>query len=207
MTPSPDNQKRTYHHGNLRASLLSAVVDLARESGISAVTMRSVAARTGVSESAAYHHFRGKSDLLAAAAVNGFKLFAEYLETAVSARSSSGGDPAIGLAEGYVKFAAEDPGAYELIFGRHVVEEGIDQRDDAREAGGATIEIALNALSASLEHRGKKTPINEVFPMVRAVLHGVVELANEQEIQRDMSVDQMSAFATRTVDTLLNGLE
>lgn len=50
-----------YHHGNLRAALLAAAVDLVRESGPAALTLSQASRRVGVSANAAYHHFEGLS--------------------------------------------------------------------------------------------------------------------------------------------------
>lgn len=206
-TRRAETRKRAYHHGDLREALLASVLEIARDSGVASVTMRRVARMTGVSESAAYHHFNGKPDLLAAGAQRVFGRFADALERGLTAHVDRGEDPAIGLSEGYVTFALDEPGSYQLIFGRHVVEAGLDTRDEVRAAGGRTVEIALSGLAKSLEMRNKTVSAEEVFPMVRAVLHGVVSLANEDELEVDMSADRVVALAARTVDTLLNGLE
>lgn len=183
---------------------MKTVLEIARESGVSGVTMRQVAARTGVSESAAYHHFDSKADLLAAGALLAFGHFTDALRDGVNAHR--GGDPVIGLSAGYVTFALGDPGAYQLIFGRHVVDAGLDTRQDVRTAGGATIELAYSALGESLKNRNKQTSAEEAFPMVRAILHGVVALVTENELEVDMPTERAVRLATRTVDALLNGL-
>lgn len=199
--------RRSYHHGDLRASLLENVIDVARESGVDGVTMRTVAARSGVSESAAYHHFANKADLLGAAAARAFGEFTDALGRGVGERVADGGDPAIGLAEGYVGFALGDPGAYQLIFGRHVADTAIDTRDDVREAGGASIQVALDAIGRSLANRGSEASPEEVFPMVRAVLHGVVSLVAENELEQNMPTNHAVQLATRAIDAMLNGLD
>ena len=47
-----------------RDAILEATLDLAEEGGLGAVSMRSVAARLGVTPMALYHHVRDKDDLL-----------------------------------------------------------------------------------------------------------------------------------------------
>ncbi|GAA4985206.1 TetR/AcrR family transcriptional regulator [Kitasatospora paranensis] len=59
---------RTYHHGNLREALVDAGVALARGGGPQAVVLRAVSREAGVSHNAAYRHFTGHEDLLAAVA-------------------------------------------------------------------------------------------------------------------------------------------
>ena len=199
--------RRAYHHGDLRGTLLRTVLDVARENGVAGVTMRSVAARSGVSESAAYHHFGGKADLLAAAAVIAFGDFSAALKTGIDSQTGDKRDPALGLADGYVRFALGDPGGYQLIFGRHIVEAGLDTREDVRAVGGESIEIALSALAESLSAREKRTSAGEVFPLVRAVMHGVVALISESELGENVPIEDAVALAWKGVDALLNGVD
>ena len=63
----------TYHHENLRETLLSAAISLIGEVGPTAFTLREVARRAGVSHNAPYRHFRNREDLLAAVASQGFR--------------------------------------------------------------------------------------------------------------------------------------
>ena len=63
---------RSYHHGNLKQALLEASLNLIREVGPGAFTLREVARRAGVSHNAPYRHFRDKEELLAALAAEGF---------------------------------------------------------------------------------------------------------------------------------------
>jgi AcrR family transcriptional regulator len=46
------NDKPRYHHGDLRNALLKAGLDILEEDGSSALSLRAVAARAGVSRSA-----------------------------------------------------------------------------------------------------------------------------------------------------------
>ena len=54
--------KAPYHHGDLRAALLSAAMDLLEEDGGS-LSLRAVARRAGVSPAAPYRHFADKEAL------------------------------------------------------------------------------------------------------------------------------------------------
>lgn len=56
---------KSYHHGNLRAALIEAAVERAREGGPEAVALREVARTVGVSHNAAYRHFAHRDHLLA----------------------------------------------------------------------------------------------------------------------------------------------
>src|ERR1700754_291426 len=78
--------RRTYHHGDLRRTLISTALALVEEQDVSILTLREVARRAGVTHSAPYHHFPTKDALLAALAEDGFRvLYTEQLQAAAKA--------------------------------------------------------------------------------------------------------------------------
>ncbi len=68
---------RSYHHGDLRASLLDAAEALLEAAPERQLTLREVAKSAGVSHAAPYHHFASLADLLAAIAARGFARLAK----------------------------------------------------------------------------------------------------------------------------------
>jgi AcrR family transcriptional regulator len=105
---------------DLREAILQASLQLGTEIGEEGVTMRAIAARLGVSATALYQHFDGKSAILRAIRFYGFDLLEARLEPA-----HRDPDPVERLrAEciGYIHFARENPWLYRLLF----VEEQLD---------------------------------------------------------------------------------
>ncbi|MGL4176028.1 MAG: TetR/AcrR family transcriptional regulator [Dermatophilaceae bacterium] len=110
-----------YHHGNLRAALLEAGVELAREHGPDGVVLREVARRTSVSHNAAYRHFAHREALLAEIAAHG----AAQLEAAMVRRLETVPDDAPAprarrrlreIGRAYVEFALAEPGLFAVSF-------------------------------------------------------------------------------------------
>ena len=200
------NRGGSYHHGDLRQALLEATIEIAREKGLAAITMRSVSARAGVSEAAPYHHFSNKADLLAAAATLAFRHFGDAIAAGAEAARAAGDEPILGGTEGYVRFALTNVGEYQLLFGRHIAELSLDTRDEVRAAGRASIEVALDALAEALRLRNSPVSSDEAFPLLRAILHGTASLVHEKELGPDTSVDEAVALAQRAVGALLDGL-
>jgi AcrR family transcriptional regulator len=108
--------RERYHHGDLRAALIEAGLDLLREVGPAALSLRAAARKAGVSAMAPYRHFADKDDLLAAVAAHGFRLFGGAL--AGSSAAQAGANDAL-RAQGvaYVRFATAEPALFRLMFG------------------------------------------------------------------------------------------
>jgi AcrR family transcriptional regulator len=103
--------KPTYHHGDLRRALIAAAVEAIGESGPTAVSLRDLARRAGVSHAAPTHHFRDKAGLLTAVAAEGYDLLASEL---AAARVGSGSFLDLGVA--YVRFALAHRAHFEVMF-------------------------------------------------------------------------------------------
>jgi AcrR family transcriptional regulator len=100
---------RPYHHGDLRAALLAAAAAEIVDVGSSAMSLRKVAARAGVTHPAAAHHFGDKRGLLTALAVEGHRALAEAL---AAARPRG----MVALGEAYLRFAHEHRAWFEVMF-------------------------------------------------------------------------------------------
>ncbi|MFV0632776.1 TetR/AcrR family transcriptional regulator [Demequina sp.] len=112
---------RTYHHGDLRAALVEAGLDLARGGGVDAVTVREVTRVAGVSPTAAYRHFDDHRSLVVAVALAAQDRLAETMTARVAAVSPDQPGPADaalarlrGVGLGYIEFALAEPGWFEL---------------------------------------------------------------------------------------------
>jgi AcrR family transcriptional regulator len=114
-----DARPRPYHHGDLPAALVRAGVELAREGGPQALTLRAATRRAGVSAGAAYRHFASHEDLTFAVGAVGLASLARAIErrqdlvTGVSEPVLAEGMlSAVGL--GYIDFALDEPGLFEV---------------------------------------------------------------------------------------------
>ncbi|MGX9418016.1 TetR/AcrR family transcriptional regulator [Vibrio sp. WJH972] len=108
-------KKNNYHHGNLREAVLEAAHKLLELEGIKSITFRRIAKEVGVSQNAPYSHFKDKTALLEALAVDGFQgLLDSMRENSVSLSTPSDYLQAIG--KGYVTYALSNPALFKLMF-------------------------------------------------------------------------------------------
>jgi AcrR family transcriptional regulator len=110
-------KKRAYHHGNLRTELLDTAIAELASSGAAALSLRALARRVGVSQTAPYRHFADKEALLAAMAVRGYAGLLDALHRA--GEEAAGAPPAqlAAFAHAYVNYAADNPALFKLMFG------------------------------------------------------------------------------------------
>jgi len=100
-------KKAGYHHGNLRAALLKAALGILEQDGLSALTLRKVAAKARVSHAAPAHHFPTLKSLETALAAIAFERFRDAM---AAARADAPKDPAAQInaaGDGYLTFARE----------------------------------------------------------------------------------------------------
>ncbi|WEK42255.1 MAG: WHG domain-containing protein [Candidatus Sphingomonas colombiensis] len=119
---------RTYHHGDLRAALVTAGLGLIEEQSADDLSLRELARRVGVSATAVYRHFPDKAALMAALAREALERLAAA-QRAASERAGGGmaGFEATGAA--YVRFARDNPGLFRLVFA-HPAPQGMREKDD-----------------------------------------------------------------------------
>jgi AcrR family transcriptional regulator len=107
---------KNYHHGDLRTGLVLGARAILERDGLAALSLRACAREVGVSHAAPLHHFKSLAELLAAVAASGFVDFVAALD--VGSRHVV--DPLDRLMEmgiSYVRFAAENPALYRVMFG------------------------------------------------------------------------------------------
>lgn len=112
-------EKTAYHHGDLREALLLAAEAALMDMPVEEVSLREIARRAGVSHAAPKHHFASLGQLFAEVAARGFEHFYDALEDAANRdadQSPRSRTMAIGRA--YLRFAADNPAIYSLMFGK-----------------------------------------------------------------------------------------
>ncbi|AFU03630.1 TetR/AcrR family transcriptional regulator [Nocardia brasiliensis] len=135
-------EKGGYHHGDLRAALLSAAMEML-EAG-EPFSLRAITRRAGVSQTAPYRHFKDRDALESALAVEGFR--------ALLADLSEGRNPPASLADlaefavTYVAFALRRPALFRVMFGKPC-DDADDERVRAADALHELLAAALDQVS------------------------------------------------------------
>ena len=107
---------RGYHHGDLRNGLLEAARSIMEEESLSALTLRAVARKAGVSHAAPYRHFPNHEALLVELSIEGFDELREAIAEAAKAQGSES-DRIATIGAAYMRFIAQRPALARLLFG------------------------------------------------------------------------------------------
>lgn len=108
------DDSRSYHHGDLRKTLLETCCTHIANQGTEGLSLRALAREAGVSPTAPYRHFDSRHALLAALATEGF----DELGASMGAISMEDPVPAFfECALAYVRYAEANPVKYHLMFG------------------------------------------------------------------------------------------
>ena len=193
------DEKKPYHHGNLKSVLARAALKLVGETGLGAFTLREVARRAGVSHNAPYRHFKKKEDVFAALASEGFLQLNDRLREALNLEL----DPAArlrGASRAYLHFAFENPARFAVMFhanfDRQAYEEYVSAYTESLRLLSQLIEACGELGAESAETAGE---------LVWSGVHGIAELGLAQRLRGGDESD-LEHLVDSAIDSLLNGM-
>ena len=160
------SSKATYHHGDLRAALVRAAIELLEESGEAELSLRAVARRTGVSPAAPYRHYADREALVSAVAAVGYGELAARLAAAHPSPSTP--EQLASVAIAYVQFALERPALFRIMFS-----EPCDRDNDERVAATAAVSHYVRAI---VERIFPQAEAEALTTAVWALVHGLAVL-------------------------------
>ena len=196
MTTVALAEPKPYHHGDLRRALLMAAEAVLEREGPSALSLRAVAREAGVSPAAPYHHFKDKSELLNAVAMEGFAQLKLAMAAAIDRASAEEKRSSIGVA--YVEFSQANPHLYRVMYdcarNGEALPENTEEADSAYDLVKETITAAAGDQLSELDleltciaswcaahglaemcNFAKFKPLKEMMGGERAFLQGVLD--------------------------------
>jgi AcrR family transcriptional regulator len=181
--------------------LAAATAMIARSGDAASLTLRAVAREVGVAATSIYLHFESVEALLAEVKARRFEELARYLTAATEA---AGADPVARLrarAHAYVRYGAERPGEYVVMFAARLVSEGgVATRVTA---AAALFDVLVEDL-LSVRRRGRASMDRAEASMVAfhlwTALHGTVSLRLVRPL---MQWPEIGAEVDDLVDRLL----
>jgi AcrR family transcriptional regulator len=174
-------RKKSYHHGDLKNALIKAGADILSREGVSALTLRKVAQKAGVSHAAPYAHFADKQALIAAISTEGYKnLYEQIAQVAERHRA----DPLRRFVEAswaYVQFALDEPDQFKVTLSGMIEKEQDYPAfvETAKQTFNLVVDIVAQCQAAGILRRGAP---DLTAVSVWALIHGFVTLLLENQV-------------------------
>ncbi len=197
-------EKLSYHHGDLRTTLLNVAGEMLHETGIETLSLRKLAARVGVSRTAPYHHFKDKNALLCGIAESGFEKLHTMNSLSFNAIELSTKQKFSKFIHDYVNFAKTNPELYELMFGRTIWKQE-NSTEELRDAAYPCFQHQVNMTRVwqqqkLLNHSGKDNALR-ASQVLWGTVHGIAKLFIDG-IYTDLS--HVEEICDHAVDMFLN---
>lgn len=166
---------RSYHHGDLRNTLIAEGLALLEEEGLTKISLRAIAARAGVSHAAPKNHFPSLRHLYTAMAAEGYRRHVKFMRAGLPKRAGRPAKLAAAM-QGYVRFAREHPHLFSLMFSSDLC----DLDDPELQAAGAESYGVLKEISAGLDWDKADKPHADLRAetMIWSLVHGFAQLSN-----------------------------
>jgi AcrR family transcriptional regulator len=161
-----------YHHGDLPNVLRRVSAEVLAERGVAGFSVREVSRRTGVSHTAATHHYRDAAGLLTAVAVEGF----QHLATTTEEAAAGVADPVDALAalgRAYIRTGSDYPGHCAVMFRLDL----LDVQDEAFILwSGRAYDVLIQAVRRIAEARRPDLDVALAASLCWATVQGLVTL-------------------------------
>lgn len=180
-----------YHHGDLKASLISAANTILQRDGADALSLRSIAAEVGVSHMAPYSHFKNKKELILAITADGFRSLATAMEKD-SEGLSSPEELILAYGTSYLEFAVNNPQLYRIMLGQVDSQGRRNRKDTSNQPLEPKLSIEQDASSegpyALLKNAFARVYDDEIMIKAQAIgawsiVHGMAALIIEGHIE------------------------
>jgi AcrR family transcriptional regulator len=195
----------TYYGGDLRRDLLDTALELIAQEGPSAVSLRALARRLGVSHAAPANHFPDKAALFTAIAVEGFGLLAEAIEDGVRqlGPDATAGQRFRAAGRAYTGFALAHPAHFAVMWQRDLL-----HQDDPKlvAAGDTTFELLLGSVrDIQSEGWAAGRDPQAVAYLAWSVVHGLAALWLGGSLQRGQrSFDEIAGEVGALLGSVLS---
>jgi len=209
-------RRSTYRHGDLRAALLQAGMELARGGGPQAVALREATRRAGVVPNAAYRHFASQQELLQAVRSASLAALARAIEAemlkalaSLPARRTAAALARASLravGTGYMEFAQDEPGLFRTAFSVPDVLKGAPVPEKGGDSGLNPFQLLGTALDKFVV-AGLLTPQQRIGAdyLAWSAVHGLALLVIEGPL-REMPRQQARVVGQRLLDMVEKGL-
>lgn len=175
-------EKKPYHFGNLKETLIEQGIELIHEEGIEKFSLRKAAKKAGVSATACYNHFGNMEELLKEMYAYVTDRFAMALKQAMEDNPCHHVTISMGVA--YVEFFAKHPHYFNFLFDSRYLGIQIKETEITWNSAFTPFEIFVNGAKRGMRELNiDETELRDDLLVMWATVHGLAAMANMKGVQ------------------------
>jgi AcrR family transcriptional regulator len=184
-----------------KSIILKAASELFLEGGISALSVRAISKRAGVSTIGIYSHFNGKQGILDELYIEGFEKVFAAMDTLKSTTEPR--ETILEGVRGYLEVAEKYEAHYRLIFGES--DAAYSPSDEAREIAEKAFQLLVNVSALILPDDTPLVKKQRIALEIWAFVHGYVSLKHHA-ISTLIKPDEWNTLAINAVSTHIDAI-
>ncbi len=198
---------------SIKKTILASALAILSEEGYGALTMRKIAARTGMTAANIYNYFHNKDDIYLELVIQGFELLHASLSEAVKTQGAPA-ERVRAIMDSYYNFSREHGQHYDIMFTlptpkfNDFVGTGLEEKARVEmDISDRIVAMLTGAVEEIFGGAGKITRENAAARMIEAwtLIHGLVSLGKSRVLQYVAS--DLDAIYARMRDELLSFME
>lgn len=177
---------KTYHHGDLRNSLIEAGIALVSQEGIKQFSLRKTAVFCGVSHAAPYSHFKNKDDLMKAMQEHVTAQFMDAMEATLAAATNANDlHLLVQLGKCYIMFFIKHPHYFIFLFSQPWMTIGLSMEADQTKNFPPYTLYRSTALRVLSENGYPEEKRKDAMLSMWATVHGLAAIATMPNVYYD----------------------
>ncbi|GFN31764.1 TetR/AcrR family transcriptional regulator [Paenibacillus xylaniclasticus] len=178
--------------------IVRAAATIADESGLSAVTLASLAQKLNVRPPSLYNHVDGLPGVMAMLRLHGLQQLLQTIEAALQRNNEEEGEALLQVAEAYAAFALQHPGLYEAT---QILPDA--ENPEAAEVSKRIVELVSRLIRRYLPVSVDEEEVIHAVRGFRSLLHGFTSLSNTGGFGLPYSTNESFQYMMRAY---LNGI-
>ncbi|MCP4134408.1 MAG: TetR/AcrR family transcriptional regulator [bacterium] len=175
-------KSKSYHHGDLKNSLVKTGIEIISKEGIHNLSIRNVAQKNDVSHTATYRHFKNKEELIAAIAEQGVLMLAKEFDKVIKKHPDDYITQLKEVGWAYIKFALDYVDYYRIIFGSYITNRE-DHPSFQRSYNETFMKLFLIVQQGQAKKKFKKGDTRAIAVSAWVFVHGYSFLLIEKQIE------------------------
>lgn len=180
----PQSENSTsYHHGNLRESLITAGLEILESTQSTEFSLRELTRTVGVTANAMYRHFANKEQLLTAMAAEGFRRLinaqGSVMQGSVEQGQSNLVDCFVEGGKAYITFARHNPTLFRLMYGRF---SAVTQDEEIKNLAQFTFDGMRYSVAVVLNKPADDIEVTVASMHAWSVIHGLSHLIIDGQV-------------------------